>query len=785
MQVHVASELKQLLDQAFRRCRQEDKFFLGIEDVFPLCVERCAEVPRVLSPEEYEWLQRAVTETRQRRWQGPSEPLPHDAFYTPRLIHALQQAVSLAEHYQRGNATVLHLLIAILNDSLSAPSRCLDRRAGVRARILAALRRGIGSGFSEETAAGPDKKLAQPAVSNKAKLDASVSPSEAAPEPSIGAWLRDLTTLAREGKLEIALGREHEMFEVAQVLVRKNKNNVMLVGDAGVGKTAVVEGLAVKLVRNELPGVPSFRIFELNVGALLAGTQYRGAMEERLLALLEFLKRSPEAVLFIDEIHLLMGAGSTENSSVDVANLLKPELGRGEIRVIGATTLAEYRRFIEQDPAIERRFQMVRIEELSPEDTRRVLEHLKPSLEAYHHVKISPQALEAAVFLPMRFLPDRRFPDKAIDVLDQACARFRLKIAAVRGAEKNNLAQTYIDPDGMVTPHEVRKVVSQLSGIPVEELTAEERRQLTDLERRLKAHLVGQDEAISRVAAVVRKARAGLADPNRPDASLLFTGPTGVGKTQLAHLLAELVFGSRGHLIQFNMSEYSEEHTVAALIGAPPGYVGHEKGGRLIDEIRRCPFCVLLFDEIEKAHPRIFDLLLPVLEEGRLRGRDGKEADFRHSIIVLTSNIGAELLLHRHDHNLRQRLIDELRKTFRPEFINRLDEIVPFYPILAEDVREIITLEIRRLEERLAPRRIRIRVYQWAYEHLAEQANIESFGAREVRRTVERLIANPVAELIMQRTVKDGDLVEVLMDNDRLVIRAAPSEATSSSRGVH
>ncbi len=499
----------------------------------------------------------------------------------------------------------------------------------------------------------------------------------------------------------------------------------------------------------------------------MSGTQYRGSFEEKVFALLEELHRSHDTILFIDEVHLMMGAGATDNGSMDLANLLKPALGRGELRCIGATTLKEYRRFIAKDAAIERRFQMIRLEALSPVATMEVLRAIRPSLEEHHRVRIRSTALDAAVRLTERYLPNRCLPDKAIDAIDQACARLRIGALMHGRADGRVLNPVRLT----VTPHSVRQVVGQLAAVPIEEITQEERLRLSDLDSRLSRKIIGQDEAIAKLVAVIKKSRAGLADPKRPDATLLFLGPTGVGKSQLAKELAHNLFGSEDHLITFDMSEYSEPHSVSRLIGAPPGYEGHDREGLLTAAVQNTPFSILLFDEIEKAHPRIFDLLLPVLDEGRLKDADGRMVSFRNCIIIFTSNIGAETLFRSGEGRDGPQVVDELRKHFRPEFINRIDEIVPFYPLLFEDVRAILKCMVDGLRLRLHEKRLGIRMYQRAYEFLAEEGYSKEFGARELRRAVERHVANPISELILEGGFEPGDMIDVLMEDGVLCYR--------------
>ncbi|MCF6286690.1 MAG: ATP-dependent Clp protease ATP-binding subunit, partial [Candidatus Hydrogenedentes bacterium] len=559
----------------------------------------------------------------------------------------------------------------------------------------------------------------------------------------------------------------------------------MIVGEAGVGKTQVVEGLALQLARDgKRLGLPDFRILELNVAALMTGTQYRGAFEEKVLALIEQVKRSENCVLFIDEVHLIMGAGATDGDGMDLANLLKPELARGEFRVIGATTISEYRKFVERDAAIERRFQMVRVEELSPEASLEVLKRLRPTLEKPHDVHIRQRTLQAAIDLTVRYMPNRNLPDKAIDVLDQACARHRLRSLMMHKRDLKFDSDPDGSSDGSVTPHSIRKVVSQMTAIPLEQLTAEERKYLNNMDQLIKKQLIGQDEAVSRAVSAVKKSRAGLSDPDRPDSIMLFLGPTGVGKTQLAKLLARYLFGSSSHLIAFDMSEYSEEHSVSKLIGAPAGYVGHEEEGVLTGAVKNTPFSILLFDEIEKAHSRIFDLLLPVFDEGRLRDARGREVSFKNCIIIITSNIGADLLYQADSVVSQDMLVDALREHFRPEFVNRIDQIVPFYPLLAEDTRQILRLEVNALRRRLREKNIGIRMYQRAYEFIAEEGYSAEFGARELRRAVDRLVATPIGDRIIDGQFQSGDMIDVLVDEDGVLMYRKGKPSTNGARKV-
>ncbi len=774
MQVHVSPEVNTLLNAAVEISVRRNHYFVGVEHLYDAVLNAPERIPQAFASRYGDMLREVSRLMMRDAWRGGPPSAGSEVFYTPRCAETLGEAQKLAERYRVGPASAGHLLLALFADAHSAPSRALDRLGVNRGELIADLRKELG--HPQEASGGRQSSEPTPQLTDRPEPAVEKAKAPLAPLESL---TRDLTSAARRGELSAAVGRSSEMFEILQVLARKGKNNVMLVGEAGVGKTQIVEGLAVATVEEGLGGVlHGKRILELSLGALMSGTQYRGAFEEKMLALLEELKQSPDTILFIDEVHLIMGAGSTDGDSMDVANLLKPALARGEIRCIGATTLQEYRRFVEKDPAMERRFQMVRVEPLGEDATLRVLKKLRPALEKHHGVHISARSLESAIRLTQRYMPNRHLPDKAIDVLDQACARYRLKSIAAQQQAAAGHVTDYHRPTKVI-PHDIRKVVSQLTAIPIEEMTAQERLLLGDLENVIKARIIGQDQAVAKTVAAVKKSRAGLADPNRPQAVLLFLGPSGVGKTQLAKVLADILFGSPHHLTTFDMSEYIEEHSVSRLIGAPPGYVGGDEEGRLFAAVRHAPFSVLLFDEIEKAHHRVFDVLLPVFDEGRLRDSRGRIADFRNCIIILTSNIGADVLGHGEVGGDRARLLAELRNHFRPEFINRMDEIVPFYPLLFEDVRTILALSVRELGARIKEQGFGVRVYQQAYEYLATAGYSAEYGARELRRTLDRLVAEPLSSEILAGHFQPGEMIEVLMEEGRLTFRKGALERKS------
>jgi len=791
--INVSPQIAGLMERAVALSVRNGHYYVGVEHLFGALLEQHELLPPKCGRHYLDGLWTTYREVERRGWHGPALGAPTgEVFHTPRTIAATHEAGRLAERGGAVTASAGHLLVAILSDPHALPSRAMDAVGMNRGEVLAAFQKELNQRGEQSTEpAQMASPMPSPSRETAATQESPAPDAVQAPSALPPGLLRNLSDAARSGRLQEAVGRNDEMLEVLQILARKTKNNAMLVGEAGVGKTQLVEGLALNLAKRSFgPDAPPLEILELNMAALMAGTQYRGQMEEKLLGLLENLKARDNTVLFIDEVHLIMGAGSTQGDGMDVANLLKPVLARGEIKCIGATTLSEYRKFVEKDPALERRFQMVRVEALSEEASLAVLKRLRPSLEKHHGVRISSRSLDAAIQLTQRYMPQRQLPDKAIDVIDQACARYRLRAVAFDSEPSlRTLAGT---GDGLapaengqekVTPHDIRKVVSQLTAVPIEELTAQERLNLTNLERTLNEKIIGQPEAVRRTVSAVKKSRAGLADPNRPDAILLFAGPSGVGKTQLAKVLSETLFGSRKHLVTFDMSEYLEEHSVAKLLGAPPGYAGHDEEGRLTAAVRNHPFSVLLFDEIEKAHSRVFDVFLPVFEEGRLKDGRGRDVDFRNCIIIMTSNIGAEALSQGPGVETASAICDALRAHFRPEFINRIDDIIPFHPLLSEDIRNILRLEINAVRFRLREKRIGIRMYQRAYENLAAEGYNSAFGARELRRVVDRKITQPLSALLLQGSIENGDMVEVLMEDDTLVLRKGaptPPEATEA-----
>ncbi|MBT2441849.1 ATP-dependent Clp protease ATP-binding subunit [Streptomyces sp. ISL-36] len=681
-----------------------------------------------------------------------------------------------------------HILGALLDDPASAA-----------AKLLGALGSDVGGLRSSA------ERAARPEGTPAARPESTT--------PTLDEYGRDLTEEARAGKLDPVVGRAEEIEQTVEILSRRSKNNPVLIGEPGVGKTAIVEGLAQRIVAGEVPKtLEGKRVIGLDLSGLVAGAQYRGQFEERLKNVIDEVKTAADStILFIDELHTVVGAGASGEVAMDAGNMLKPALARGELHVVGATTIDEYRRYVEKDAALERRFQPVMIPEPSVEETVQILEGLRDSYEAHHQVRYSDAALVAAAELSDRYVSDRFLPDKAIDLVDQTGARVRLRslgrstevvdredqLAKLRrekdeavAAEdferandiKKDIGRLEAELSGIeerregvreVTVDDIADVLSRRTGIPVAQMTQSEKDRLLKLEDALHSRVVGQDEAVTAISQAVRRNRAGMGDPSRPVGSFLFLGPTGVGKTELAKALAELLFGDENRMIRFDMSEFQEKHTVSRLVGAPPGYVGHEEAGQLTEKVRRQPYSVLLFDEVEKAHPDVFHTLLQVLDDGRLTDAQGRTVDFRNCVIVMTSNIGAQRILAHHGDvsEIREDLKRDLRGHFTPEFLNRVDETIIFHGLAEDDLGMILDLLLRQTERRVHAQGLRLKVTEAAKKLLVAHGHQPEFGARPLRRTIQAELDNHIASLLLGGEADPGDTIVADIENDALVCR--------------
>lgn len=642
----------------------------------------------------------------------------------------------------------IHLLMAILRERINFVAQTLENAYGITYEVIEQLypkpERVMADGTAEEdepTANGQKQKA-------KSKSDT----------PALDAYGRDLTRLAIEGKLDPVVGREQEITRVLRILSRRRKNNPILLGDPGVGKSAIVEGLAQRLIKTDIPELQNKRIISLDLAVLVAGTMYRGQFEERMKNVLQELRKHPEIILFIDEIHTLMGAGNG-SGSLDAAGILKPALARGEVQCIGATTLAEYKKTIEKDGALERRFQKIVIPPTTADETVGILQQLAPYYSDYHHVEYSPEAIEACVRLSERYITDRAFPDKAIDVLDEAGALLASRSQQTAVSDQDSEIR---DQKSEVTDADIAEVVSIMSGVPVQRVATAESQRLRELDRELRSRVIGQDEAVSQVVKAIRRSRLGLADPGRPIGSFFFLGPTGVGKTYLAQCLAEEMFGSKDALIRFDMSEYGEKHTASLMVGAPPGYVAHEEGGRLTEAVRRKPYSIILFDEIEKAHSDIFNVLLQVLDEGRLTDRQGHTVDFRNTIIIFTSNVGTRQLAEQGagigfeastpDARASQAILTKaLNRTFPPEFVNRLDAIVFFHALQRPALERIVDIELSGLLARTAVMGYNVTITPEVREQIIKEGSDPRYGARPLRRAIQTHVEDVITDILLNQ----------------------------------
>ena len=721
--------------------------------------------------------------------------------FTPRAKQILEVAANEAKEMKTQFVDIEHLLLALLKD-----------KEGVAAQILAAFGVDFKTAMEETMAVLEGKSSSQKEKGKKSKT------------PFLDHFGRDLTQLAREGKLDPVIGRAKEIERVTQILSRRKKNNPILIGDPGVGKTAIVEGLAQRVVEKRVPQILlDKRLVTLDMGGVVAGTKYRGQFEERIKAVLNELHQNHDVVIFIDELHTIVGAGSAEGT-LDASNMFKPALSRGELQCIGATTLDEYRKYIEKDGALERRFQSIMVDPPSVEDTVEIVKGLRSNYEAHHHVKFSDEVIAFAVRQADRYISDRYLPDKAIDVIDETGSRVHLarlsppdeigKLEAeIQEIERSKLQcsekqefeeaarlrdeahrlREFLQQKRRAWEEEVRsevvevseddiaEVISSVSGVPIQRLAASESERLLTMEEGLRKVVVGQEQAIGTISRAIRRSRAGLQDPKRPIGSFIFLGPTGVGKTYLAAKLAEFLFGDEEALITVDMSEYMEKFSVSRLIGAPPGYVGFDEGGQLTERVRRRPYSVVLLDEIEKAHPDVFNILLQILDEGRLTDSTGRKVDFRNTVLIMTSNVGSRevgsggvLGFQKSDADsyqqvMENKITDAMKKTFNPEFLNRIDDTVVFHALRKEDIAAIVDITLREFKERLSHQGIAVRVTPGARNLIAEKGFDQAFGARYLKRTVQKLLEDPLAEEILQGRFSEGSRIRVTKKGEELV----------------
>ncbi len=737
---------------------------------------------------------------------GPSTMVSGDIPFTPTAKKVLDLATEEARALGHNYIGTEHLLLGLIREG-----------EGVASQVLLNL--------------GLDLQKVRSEI---LELLGSTTPTGAIPQaqgksttPALDAFGRDLTKLARDNKLDPVIGRKNEIERVIQILSRRTKNNPVLLGEAGVGKTAIVEGLAQKVVKGDIPeSLRDKRVIVLDLALMVAGTKYRGQFEERIKAVMDEIRRSENIIVFIDELHTLVGAGGAEGA-IDASNILKPALSRGEMQCIGATTMDEYRKYIEKDAALERRFQTIIVEPPSVEETIEILKGLRDRYEVHHKVKYLDEALEAAAKLSDRYITTGRFlPDKAIDLIDEAGSKARLSVmtmppdlkemekkieqirkekdAAVKNQDFEKAAnlrdqerqakiemektrkdwqEKKLEKQPCVTAEDISELVSKWTGIPLFRLEEKETEKLLKMEEELHKRVIGQDEAINAIAHAVRRSRAGIKDPRRPIGSFVFLGPTGVGKTLLGKALAEFMFGDPDAMIQIDMSEYMEKFNVSRLIGAPPGYIGYEEGGQLTEKVRRRPYSVVLLDEIEKAHPDVFNILLQVLEEGRLTDSLARKVDFRNTVLIMTSNVGADILRKQGSlgfksekenvtyQSMKTKLMDEVKRTFKPEFLNRVDDIIVFRSLTKEDLQKIIEIEISELKNRLTDKDIALELTQAAKDFLIEKGFDQVFGARPLKRTIQRYLEDPLAEGILKGDVKKDGPVQVDFDKDRLVFK--------------
>ncbi|NLJ88880.1 MAG: ATP-dependent Clp protease ATP-binding subunit [Epulopiscium sp.] len=731
--------------------------------------------------------------------------------FTPRAKRILEMSFREALKMGTGYIGTEHLLLALLREQDSIAVKLLISM-GINPQNI----------YDDIMAMLGESNKGQGGITINNKVASKVSNSDT---PTLDQFSRDLTAMATEQKFDPIIGRDKEIERVIQVLSRRTKNNPCLVGEPGVGKTAIAEGLAQKIVEGNVPEIiKNKRVVSLDLSAMIAGSKYRGEFEERIKKALDEIRASSNVILFIDELHTIIGAGAAEGA-IDASNILKPSLARGEIQVIGATTLDEYRKYIEKDAALERRFQPVKVEEPTEEETIEILKGLRDKYEAHHQVHITDESIIAAVKLSSRYITDRFLPDKAIDLIDEAASKIRLRLytappnvkeleekleelekekeSAIKTEEfekageikkkqdeikkkleqeKSDWKDAYSKAKQEVTEEEIADIVASWTGIPVRKLAEEESERLRKLEEILHKRVIGQEEAVKAVSKAIRRGRVGLKDPKRPIGSFLFLGPTGVGKTELTKALAEALFGDDDAMVRIDMSEYMEKHSVSKLIGSPPGYVGYDEGGQLSEKIRRKPYSVILFDEVEKAHPDVFNILLQVLDDGHITDSQGRRVDFKNTVVIMTSNIGARNIVEpkrlgfasadseaRNYDDMKKNVMDEVKRLFRPEFLNRIDEMIVFHPLNKEHIKEIVSIMVEQLAKRIKENMgITIEISESAKDYLAKEGFDQAYGARPLRRAIQSKIEDKMAEEILDGNIKEGDHVKIDMEEDRL-----------------